>query len=212
MPGSVTTTTVTSTGTVTTTVPTNTGVLPVSSNMILLFSDISNNWAKVYIEALAKAGVINNTTLFNPDNNISRAEFLKMAMKGLKVSYDTSVKSSDFSDVGEAWQISLVVKAKSLGIVSGQTINGKLVFRPNDTITRAEAMKILLAAAGYKSDATVTVFSDVTEAWQIPFIAKAQSLGIVSGQTINGKLVFRPNDTITRAEVAKIVVKTSLMK
>ncbi len=212
-PGTVTTTTVTATGTITTTVPTGTGILPVSSNVTLLFTDISSNWAKLYIEALANAGVINNTSKFNPDNNVTRAEFLKMALRGLKVSYDTSVLSSEFSDVKEAWQISLVVKAKSLGIISGQMVDGTLMFRPSDTITRAEAMKILLLTAGYKSDATSTEFTDVTEAWQIPLVAKAQGLGIVSGQTtVDGKLVFRPNDTITRAEVAKIIVKTSLMR
>ncbi len=211
-PGTVTTTTVTPTGAITTTVPTGTGILPVSSNVTLLFTDISSNWAKLYIETLANAGVINNTSKFNPDNNVTRAEFLKMALKGLKVSYDTSVLSSEFSDVNEAWQISLVVKAKSLGIVSGQMVDGKLMFRPSDTITRAEAMKILLLTAGYKSDSTTTEFTDVTEAWQIPLVAKAQGLGIVSGQTVDGKLVFRPNDTITRAEVAKIIVKTSLMR
>ena len=178
----------------------------------LLFTDISSNWAKLYIEELAKAGVIMNTSKFNPDNNVTRAEFLKMALKGLGVSFNANVVVSDFGDVAEAWQIPLVVKAQSLGIVSGQMVDGKLMFRPNDTITRAEAMKILLLTAGYKSDATTTEFTDVTEAWQIPLVAKAQSLGIVSGQVQDGKPIFRPNDTITRAEVAKIIVKTSLMR
>jgi len=41
----------------------------------------------------------------------------------------------------------------------------------------------------------------------IPYVIKAKELGIISGQTIDGKLVFRPNDSITRAESAKIIVE-----
>ncbi len=168
--------------------------------------DISNNWAKDYIEQLAKAGVINNTPYFHPENSVTRAEFLKIALRGMGIKIGTGT-TTDFTDVTEDWQIPLVVKAKELGIISGQTIDGKLIFRPNDIITRAEAMKILLKAAGYKTDASTTDFTDVTEDWQIPLVVKAQELGFISGQIINGKLVFRPNDTITRAEVTKIIVK-----
>ena len=36
---------------------------------------------------------------------------------------------------------------------------------------------------------------------------KAKELWIISWQDIDGSLVFRPNDPITRAESAKIIVK-----
>lgn len=41
----------------------------------------------------------------------------------------------------------------------------------------------------------------------VPYLESARESGIISGQTVDGKLVFRPNDPITRAEVAKVVVR-----
>ena len=64
-------------------------------------------------------------------------------------------------------------------------------------------------AEGIKSDATETVFTDLTSAWQVPIVQKAYDLGVVSGQSDkNGLLIFRPNDPITRAELSKILVET----
>lgn len=182
---------------------------------VVVFQDIESSFAKTYIEKLVANHVVSGYAdgKFHPENNVTRAEFLKMVLKGLNTSVDSTLATSPFSDVAESWQIPFVARAKELGIVSGQSVNGKLSFRPNDTVTRAEAMKILLLAAGYTSNnISNTDFADVTESWQIPFVARAKDLGIVSGQDINGKLNFRPNDTVTRAEVAKVIVKMMEIK
>ncbi len=44
------------------------------------FKDIKSNWAKGYIEKLASRGVVDNVEHFNPDNRLTRAEFLKMVI------------------------------------------------------------------------------------------------------------------------------------
>ncbi len=120
-------------------------MLIITATGTLLFLDISDNWAKDYIEQLARAGVINNTTYFHPESNVTRAEFLKIVLRGMGIKIGTGT-TTEFTDVTEAWQIPLVAKAKELGIISGQTIDGKLIFRPNDTITRAEVTKIIVKA------------------------------------------------------------------
>lgn len=53
-------------------------------------------------------------------------------------------------------------------------------------------------------------FDDIHKehSWALPYINKAASLGIIGGQ--NGH--FRPNDSITRAETAKIVDRTQEFK
>ena len=103
-----------------------------------------------------------------------------------------------------------------MGIISGVTDdNGNLNFSPDDPITRAEALKILLNAAhiDISSAPTTTSFTDVGEDWEIPYIETAKSLGIVDGQTADdGSLVFRPDDTITRAESAKILFKVNVQQ
>ncbi len=45
------------------------------------------------------------------------------------------------------------------------------------------------------------------EDWMIPYVVTAKAMGIISGQVINGQLLFRPNDPLLRAEAAKILVK-----
>jgi N-acetylmuramoyl-L-alanine amidase len=84
------------------------------------------------------------------------------------------------------------------------------IFRPNDPISRAEATKILVAALGAKVDADIHItFVDVNPNSDLTkYVETARLLGILSGQIINGTLHFRPNDPITRAEIAKVVVNS----
>jgi hypothetical protein len=92
------------------------------------------------------------------------------------------------------------------------------VFRPDSKINRAEALKILLAAAGFddideyfdtnyvnRTGWYYAGFKDVgLKDWFAKYVAYAKDKGVVSGY-ING--MFGPGNNITRAEVAKIIVK-----
>ena len=59
-------------------------------------------------------------------------------------------------------------------------------------------------AAGWNvGTETTTVFSDVaSDMWYAPYVSFALSHDIISGASTN----FRPNDPISRAEAAKIIV------
>ena len=81
-------------------------------------------------------------------------------------------------------------------------------FKPDQLLNRAEAVKILLIAKG----ATVARQSDVasfkdleSDAWYLPFIETAQSLGLVKGYDDG---TFRPQQNLTLAEALKLVVTT----
>lgn len=84
----------------------------------------------------------------------------------------------------------------------------RIHFDPNDQITRAEAAKILMTAPGVQiNEPNNIIFRDLDPTSDLnKYIEVARSMGILSGQIINGELRFRPNDAITRAEIAKIVV------
>lgn len=178
------------------------------------FSDISTTFAKDYIAKLAAAGVINGYEdgTFRPENNASRAEYLKIVLKAKWVDYSAAdVSKLTFKDVSkDSWIAKVVVKAGELGLIDTTNAN----FRPNDSITRAESMKMLLNAAWVEVTATETSsFSDVNAKWwEAKYIETAKAKWIVDGQTVNWKLVFRPFSNITRAEVSKIVVKTIDLK
>lgn len=172
------------------------------------FSDINNTFAKEYIAKLAWLGIINGYEdgTFKPEQNASRAEYLKIVLRGMGIDYSNADTSKlTFADVDkDSWIAKVVVKAVELNMIDGANKN----FRPNDNITRAESMKMLLNAAWIEvSETTTSDFSDVS-GWAVKYVQKAKELWIVNGQEVNGKLIFRPFDSITRAEVAKIVVKT----
>ncbi|MDD2565357.1 MAG: ice-binding family protein [Candidatus Gracilibacteria bacterium] len=221
IPGVTTNTIITASGITTEIVETATGItttITTDSGKVVSFTpkftDITNSFAIDDIKLLINKGIIKGYSdgTFRPNGNASRAEFLGMTMKSFNIPLDSN-SVTDFTDIPSdgTWMIKYIVKAKELGIMNGQNINGKLVFRPNDAISRGEAIAILLNVAKISSSLTTlnTQFTDIPtdSAWMIKYIEKAKELGIMNGQTINGKLVFRPNDAITRAEVATIIVK-----
>lgn len=171
------------------------------------FSDIDGSFAKEYINLLVSLGVVKGYSdgTFRPDNNVTRAEFLSMIMKKEKISINET--STTFEDVPDAW-LSVIATAEKQWYIKGQYVNGKKIARPNDSITRAEAIKILLSVKKTQLSTSIeNEFDDVSEEWMIPYISTAKLLWIISWQSISGKLKFRPNDSITRAESAKIILK-----
>ena len=74
-------------------------------------------------------------------------------------------------------------------------------------LTRAEAVKILLAEEGFSpfeiSDVETPVFAD-SVGWERGWVEEAVRRGIVRGY---GDGSFRPGVSLTRAEAAKVIVE-----
>lgn len=167
------------------------------------FSDTQNHWAKEYIRALKIAGIISGKSaeIFAPDDYLTRAELTKIALNAFDISVQNNI-TNRFDDVkSNDWFAAYVNTAKNEGIVSGYSDG----FRPNQNITRAEALKILLTAGQFDIPEESPDFSDVSsDAWYKKYVAFAEKNGIVGGYNDG---TFRPNQFITRAEIAKITVK-----
>ncbi len=90
------------------------------------------------------------------------------------------------------------------GIMVGDP-NGDL--RLNDTITRAEAVKMIATASGFTDTAKIStqnIFPDVyTTHWAYKYICFAKDQGIVNGDE-NG--FFNPEDSVTNEEFIKMLV------
>ncbi len=172
----------------------------------IYFTDIANNFAKNYIVQLASSGIVNgySDNTFRPGNNTSRIEFLKMLMKWLGKDYSSYIwKKNPFWDVPDnSWQSPIVAKAIALGIISQNRY-----FYPDKTISREEATKMLIKASKLNLlNVSKSSFTDVNW-WSMNYIETAYKSWITSWQNIWWKLIFRPGDNITRAEVTKIIVK-----
>lgn len=102
------------------------------------FSDSNSHWASKEIATLAKAGILNgyNDGSFRPDDFITRAEFAAIAARFDKLSAGTM----HFSDVPSThWAYSVISSAAEKGWVNGYSDG---TFRPENSITRAEVVKI----------------------------------------------------------------------
>lgn len=81
-------------------------------------------------------------------------------------------------------------------------MNNVRYYHPDYALTRAEFLKMVGNSAGWRTASASTPFDDVPEnAWYAPYVSYALSNGIISNADN-----FRPNDTVTRAEVAKILI------
>lgn len=171
------------------------------------FGDLENRWYKAVAEEMASRKVINGKNgAFAGDQNITRAEFAAMVVRSLGLPANGA---SSFADVpANAWYSAEVATAAQYGITNGV---GNNQFDPSREITRQEAMAMVMRAASITPLTAKTVadpgaaFSDysTTSAWAQSAVDYNLSNGLIVGS--NG--LIRPQDSITRAEVATILLR-----
>jgi methionine-rich copper-binding protein CopC len=106
-----------------------------------------------------------------------------------------------FSDVpGSAWYTTYVNRLASLKILGGYS-NG--TFGPGKKITRAEFCKALVLAMGWQlHNPTTASFNDVPKGnWAYTYVETARYKGVIKDNHANK---FRPNEFVTRAEIARM--------
>ena len=182
------------------------------------FADIVGHWSEGYVNQIDSLGIVSGKTktTYAPNDNITRAELTKIAAKAFDLEIDPNPSFSPFGDVPlGAWYAQYVIAARQAGIVQGVDAGN---FAPDEPITRSAALKILLEAKGFtdidsnfvknytsKLDYWYAAYQDVLIGeWYAKYVAYANNKGIVGGYEDGS---FGPNNSITRAEVAKIVVK-----
>ncbi|MDF2838104.1 MAG: inlA, partial [Paenibacillus sp.] len=110
------------------------------------FSDAENHWAKPSIHDLGSRMIIKGTgaAAFSPDQAITRAEFAAIIVRALGLPVDSGSYQGKFADVDvNDWYADAVQTAYSYGLVGGYEDG---TFRPQDNISREQAMKILADA------------------------------------------------------------------
>lgn len=176
------------------------------------FADMGKHWAREYTSYLYSQGIVNGTKtgtgfLYKPDVNMTRTEFAVIMSNWLvpdtSAYADVTLPFADAASIPK-WARDAVKAMYSKGIIQGSSTGGKLYFRPDQSITRQEAMTIIgrTQPRGY-TEANLT-FSDSNqvENWALPYIKPMVSQGIISGSS-DGKLY--PLSPVTRAQVAKII-------
>lgn len=177
------------------------------------FNDVHTDaWYYDFVEQLVTDGVVDSADNFRPNDALNRAELVKMSVTAIDgLAGYTAPATPTFSDVpADAWFYDYVEAAVQLGIVSGYTdASGNLTgkFGPSDTVNRAAATKILDNAFSVPTTLTPgSIFPDVKPAdWFHDYVLTAYNQSVVDGYA-NG--YFGPADPVTRAQVAKMMVKS----
>lgn len=172
------------------------------------FSDIGSHWSKSYVEAMAKAGIINGYEdgTFRPEGTITRAEFAKMLVLALELEI---VKYEDsFEDVvAGSWYADFVATLVSNEIVQGYEDN---TFKPAGLISRSEIAKMIAGALDVEIteeevDVLLNGYKDKNEIpnWAKDAVAKVSKLKIMEGSEGN----FNPAGNAKRGEAAAVIYR-----
>lgn len=115
----------------------------------------------------------------------------------------TTKTTSTYTDIQSvSWAKNAIETLSSRGVIKGKTSTH---FAPNDKITRAEFVSLMVRAFNLNKTSAGS-FSDVNPSnWFYKEVMTAKSLGIISGDKYN---YFNPNKPITREDVAVIITRT----
>jgi|GEM_PF-2659526 len=163
--------------------------------------DIEGHWAEEAIIKLVNMGVITGfkDSTFRPNQQITRAEFVAIIVKALKLESD---QATQFVDTENHWAQDYISIAAALGIVNGKQ-NSK--FDPNAAITRQE-MAVIFARILDKEAGSTSTFKDqdIIAPWAINAVVTMLEAGLMNGYEDG---TFRPTATATRAEAVTVIVR-----
>ncbi|MDC0505985.1 DUF5011 domain-containing protein [Candidatus Gracilibacteria bacterium] len=144
---------------------------------------------------------------FGPKNTMTRTEFLKVAL----ISHCYEYRSEDpsgliYTDVDRAsWQAKVIKKAQDLGMINGdKTESGIPIFRPDDVISKAEAVKILMKLSLIEAtDPEPLGYDDIIVNWHEKYIQTGETLGLFSARQDSGR--FNPDGSVKREDMIDLV-------
>jgi hypothetical protein len=177
-----------------------------------IFADIDGHTLEEYIANLFEDDIVNGYSdgLFHPDNYVTRAQMAKFLVLALGLTVDE--QGDGFVDLDPTNPLNKYIKTlKNLGVTNGYADG---TFEPEKGITRGEASKLLILALKAKginielNEEENIPFYDISKNY--PFIEyiilltklKSADKSIVNGYSDGS---FKPENYITRAEMAKII-------
>lgn len=166
------------------------------------FADVNyTNWHVAYVLTLAEMDLVRGyeDSTFRPDDTISQAEFVVLAMKAQHYEYEAAT--------GEHWAMNYIRGAEAMDAIDPCTGDKEIL---NSAINRAEAARILVRTNDIKpvsmeeAEIPFTDFNRIPEIYQ-PYVLTAYQEGWLSGYPDG---TFRPDHSITRAEASVVLTKS----
>jgi len=185
------------------------------NNSELAFKDVlANHWAFSVIKDLAAAGYIKGypDKTFRPEGNITRAEYIVMLANILKANWPdgTVYGHSSKNNILPAKHWSNETVNFAFKYMSSNSIEQIFQndFQPDKKITREEVVAVLMSVLtshpNFKAvSGTSHNFLDQSLSMFPKAVDFASSRGLVGGYPDG---TFKPNDNITRAEIAAVMI------
>lgn len=178
------------------------------------FDDVDSNYK--YCDAIAWAqseGIFGgyNDGTFRPNNAINRVEALKVILEAMDVNLlDAYGQHLGFYDTNpNTWYAPYLKTATSLGIVNGYKDG---TFRPNITISRIEALKMILETGRVKHNIIIPTnvygqpYYDTPNTgaskWYLSYVYFAKEFNLSDNE-----FYFYPQSNMTRGEMADMLYR-----
>ena len=173
------------------------------------FTDVAGHWALKEISYLVSKNVLNGykqsdgTYTFQPNGQVTRAEFVKMLDETFGLKATAAVPYTDVASTD--WFAPYFGKAAAQGYLLnyGKTVS------PNAKLTREEAISLLVRYIGLPADRleSPSYFSDYASIsdYYRNYIMAAVYAGLTDGYTDSGVRTFQPKRILTRAEALTIL-------
>lgn len=178
----------------------------------LYFADMVGHWAHNSAVKTVSRGIMSmyynekGYAVFNPEQNITREQFLVSAMKTVNYKTENEAFSTVFSDDKKISQDAkcYVYAAYRDSVITGYNAPVGTVFDPDGEITRAQASVIVSKLINPPLTDAKAVFADTDEvpAWASDAIASLISCGIINGMD-NGSI--NASAPLTRAQCAEML-------
>lgn len=174
------------------------------------FTDLTTQapWATPAVSALHQAGVIEGTssTSFSPNDSVTLAQLATMLAR---LQAGTATSTANVPAGTPSWAASAMAWSQASGVLDSEQGLGQ----PNVPLTRAQAVLMLINAAGLgqtawaEANAPINLTGNVPT-WAHGAIALAIQLGLLQGS--DGQVLA--NSTLTRAQTAVLLARLAVLE
>ncbi|MFT9846172.1 S-layer homology domain-containing protein [Aneurinibacillus sp. REN35] len=177
---------------------------PIRADMYRPFDDIDDSYARTHILDLHSRGIVygEGERRYGPRKPVTREAMAAMLGRTLQLSpIDAAIPA--FTDVPRtSWSYGMISAGVIRGLISGTSAS---TYEPRRSITRQEAAGLLYRALPTKqsSGSSALPFHDAARIadWAKPAVSELYARGLIVGD--QGR--FRPNDPLTREEMAVLL-------
>lgn len=184
---------------------------PIPTQKPLQYEDMLEHWGAFSAGMLAAEGLIVGEEIgghfyFYPNKVLTRMDFITLACSVFGIKTKDSLAGNPFADQNVPhYMLRQAIAAYEAGLISGSQNGSALYLNPYDTLTRAEAIKILDNGLKIENPATEALSfadSNAIPSWATQAVMNMEAYGIVKGYEDN---TFRPYANISKAQAGELL-------